>query len=147
MKIPRKFVNAAVALAFALSTGLAIAAESIAVFKSSTCGCCTKWIDHLRENGFEVRSTDTEAMNAVKARYGVPVEMRSCHTAEVGGYVIEGHVPASDIRRLLKERPKVAGLAAPGMPPGSPGMEGPNPEPYSVMSFTKDGKSAVFAKH
>lgn len=147
MRMTTRFIRAAVALALAMSAGHAIAAEPIAVFKSSTCGCCTQWIDHLRKSGFEVRSTDIETMNAVKARFGVPPEMRSCHTAVVDGYVIEGHVPASDIQRLLRERPKVAGLAAPGMPLGSPGMEGPRSEPYSVMSFTKDGTSAVFAKH
>lgn len=137
----------AAALAWAVSMGQTVAAETISVYKSSTCQCCEKWIEHLRKSGFEVRSTDTEKMNEVKGRFGVPMEMRSCHTAVVNGYVIEGHVPVSDIQRLLKERPKVAGLAAPGMPPGSPGMEGPTPEPYAVMSFAKDGTSALFAKH
>ena len=123
------------------------AAQEITVYKSPACVCCGKWIEHLRKNGFDVRTSDIAAIGSVKARYGVPMDMRSCHTAVVEGYVIEGHVPASDIRRLLKERPKIAGLAAPGMPVGAPGMEVGRAQPYSVMSFDKNGAGAVFAKH
>lgn len=147
MSFIKRFGVAVAALTMSLSVAHALAAEEITVFKSPTCGCCAKWIEHLRSNGYEVRVSNVEAMNAVKARFNVPAEVRSCHTAMVGGYVIEGHVPASDIQRLLKEKPKVAGLAAPGMPLGAPGMEGAKAEPYSVMSFTKDGASAVFARH
>ena len=147
MRLIRRFGGAVAALTMALSVAHAFAAEEITVFKSSTCGCCEKWIAHLRTNGYDVRVSNVEAMDAVKVRFNVPAEMSSCHTAVIAGYVIEGHVPASDIQRLLKEKPKVAGLAAPGMPPGAPGMEGPRTEPYSVMSFTKDGASAVYAKH
>ncbi len=147
MKPIRGMVVAVAALAFSLATAHVLAAEQVVVYKSPACGCCGQWVEHLRKSGFEVRVSSTEAMSAVKARFGVPAEMHSCHTALVGGYVIEGHVPASDIRRLLKDKPKVAGLAAPGMPLGSPGMEGPKSEPYSVMSFTKDGAGAVYATH
>lgn len=147
MRLNKRFGATVAALTLALSVAHAFAAEEITVFKSPTCGCCGKWIEHLRKNGYEVKVSNVEAMDAVKSRFNVPAEMRSCHTAVIGGYVIEGHVPASDIQRLLKEKPKVAGLAAPGMPPGAPGMEASRAEPYSVMSFTKDGASAVFAKH
>jgi hypothetical protein len=138
--------RAAVA-AFAAGVTLAgaAAAQEITVYKSPACGCCGKWIEHMRNNGFDVR--DIAAINSVKTRYGVPTDMRSCHTGVVEGYVIEGHVPASDIRRLLNERPKVAGLPAPGMPIGAPGMEVAKAQPYTVMSFEKDGATAVFAKH
>ena len=140
--------RAAIVLVAAASlAGPAFAGQEITVYKSPTCGCCGKWIEHLRMNGFDVRTNDIAAINSVKARYGVPMDMRSCHTAVVEGYVIEGHVPASDIRRLLRERPKVAGLAAPGMPVGAPGMEVGKAQPYSVMSFDKNGSGAVFAKH
>lgn len=130
------------------SLGLAWAAEQIVVFKSSSCQCCNKWIEHLRQSGFEVRASNIEAMGAVKARFGVPSKLRSCHTAEIGGYVIEGHVTAADVLRLLRERPKVTGLAVPGMPRGSPGMEGARKQPYPVVNFTRDdGASAIFANH
>lgn len=114
------------------------------VYKTSTCGCCSKWVDHLRQSGFEVKATDVADISAVKARHGVPVEAASCHTALVGGYVVEGHVPAASVRRLLRERPAVVGIAVPGMPIGSPGMEGPNPEPYDVVSFDKTGALKVY---
>src|SRR6188508_227244 len=107
----------------------------IDVYKSATCGCCAKWVDHLRAHGFTVTSTDMDDMDAVKTKYKVPPEAQSCHTAIVDGYVIEGHVPASDIQRLLKERPKVVGVAAPGMPAGSPGMDIPGSPPYDVVTF------------
>ena len=119
------------------------------VYKDPTCGCCSKWVDHLEENGFTVRTTDTRDLAAFKASHGVPSEVRSCHTALVDGYVVEGHVPAADVRRLLDERPAVAGLGVPGMPVGSPGMEvpGTTAQPYDVMAFEKDGSTHVFATH
>ena len=147
MSLSKRFGGAVAALAMSLPVAHAFAAEEITVFKSPACGCCAKWVEHLRKNGYEVRVSNIEAMSAVKGRFNVPAEMRSCHTAVIGGYVIEGHVPASDIQRLLKEKPRVVGLAVPGMPLGAPGMEGSRSEPYSVMSFTKEGASAVFAKH
>ncbi len=108
---------------------------SMVVFRDPTCGCCHKWVDHLTANGFAVSVNDAPSMKAVKKRLGVPVELASCHTAEIGGYVIEGHVPASAIKRLLAEKPEGRGLAVPGMPIGSPGMEGGTPEVYDVMLF------------
>lgn len=119
------------------------------VYKSATCGCCSKWVDHLRDAGFSARTTDTEDLASLKATHGVPRQVHSCHTALVDGYVIEGHVPAADIGRLLSERPDVAGLAVGGMPVGSPGMEmpGATPQPYNVMAFDQEGRTTVFQTH
>ena len=100
----------------------AVPSTPVTVYKSPTCGCCGKWVEHLGENGFEVETVDVNAMTSVKESLGVPQSMYSCHTAQVGGYVIEGHVPAADITRLLQQRPPIAGLAVPGMPIGSPGL-------------------------
>jgi hypothetical protein len=119
----------------------------ITVYKSPKCGCCGKWMTHLEENGFSVVAHDVDDMAPVKAENGVPQHLSSCHTARVEGYVIEGHVPASDIARLLEQRPRIAGLSVPGMPIGSPGMEGPNPEPYRVLSFDARGRFSVFSSH
>ena len=121
----------------------------ITVYKSSTCACCVKWVDHLRANRFDPTVHDREEMDPLKDELGIPQEVRSCHTAEVGGYLIEGHVPASDIRRLLAERPKLAGLAVPGMPTGTPGMAEPGAPPggYEVVAFHKTGGTLVFARH
>jgi hypothetical protein len=117
------------------------------VFKTATCGCCAKWVEHLRAQGFATTATDVTNLEAVKTQHRVPPAVRTCHTATVGRYVIEGHVPAADIKRLLKERPAIAGLAVPAMPIGSPGMEGPNPQPYDVLAFDKGGATRVFATH
>lgn len=119
----------------------------ITVYRDPNCGCCTKWIEHLIKHGFRVKDNKSGGMSEVKRGLGVPESMESCHTGVVNGYVIEGHVPAADIQRLLKEKPKVAGLAVPGMPMGSPGMEGPRTDRYDVLSFDKSGKTAVYAKH
>ncbi len=116
----------------------------ITVHKDPNCGCCSGWVDHLKLSGFEVNAIETTAVNRVKARLRVPNELVSCHTAEVGGYVVEGHVPAAAIERLLTERPKAQGLAVPGMPSGSPGMDG-EPEEYEVILFGPDGRS-VYGK-
>ena len=105
------------------------------------------WVSHLKDNGFTVRTTDVADINQVKAEHDVPGQVMSCHTALVDGYVIEGHVPAEDIERLLEERPDIAGLSVPGMPIGSPGMEGPNPKEFTVVSFDDDGELAVFSTH
>ena len=123
------------------------ALPAVHVYKTPTCGCCTKWIDHLRSNGFEVRSTELPNLDEVKAMNGVPRGLSSCHTAIVGSYVVEGHVPASDVIRLLREQPAVTGLAVPRMPIGSPGMEGPNPERYDVLAFGAGGGVTTFATH
>lgn len=119
------------------------------VYKTPTCGCCTKWVDHMSAAGFQVTVRDvTQAeLDSLKATHGVPPAMHSCHTGLVDGYVIEGHVPAREVLRFLKERPAVAGLAVPGMPLGSPGMEvqGVTPRPYTVLTFDREGQTRVFA--
>ncbi len=111
----------------------------ITVYKDPTCGCCNGWVEHLEHAGFKTVVQQEEDMTTVKKRLAVPDELASCHTAEVNGYVIEGHVPAEAIKRLITKKPKAHGLAVPGMPIGSPGMGGPNPEPYDVMLFGKSG--------
>ncbi len=119
----------------------------ITVYKSPTCGCCTKWVKHLEQNGFIVQALNSRDMSAVKRQMGITRDIQSCHTGEIDGYFIEGHVPASDIKRLLKEKPKAAGLTVPGMPMGSPGMEGHRKDAYSVLLISEDGKQQVFSKH
>jgi hypothetical protein len=122
-----------------LATGASAPSKSpIKVWKDPNCGCCTGWVEHLRSNGFVAAVTNSADMQAVKVRLGVPEELASCHTAEIAGYVIEGHVPAQAIRRLLTEKLAARGLAVPGMPIGSPGMEGGTPEVYEVILFGKD---------
>ncbi len=122
---------------------------SVTVYKTPTCGCCAKWVDHLRESGFEVKTTDLEDVTPMKEQLGVPSRLGSCHTAVVDGYVVEGHVPAEDVKRLIEEKPDVTGIAVPGMPIGSPGMEveGRPAERYEVYAFDKRGGLAVFAQH
>ncbi|MFO7993233.1 MAG: DUF411 domain-containing protein, partial [Marinobacter sp.] len=110
--------------------------KDIHVYKSPTCGCCTDWVDHLKDNGFKVEVTETNNLNPLKQDAGLPSSLASCHTAFIGDYVIEGHVPANDIHRLIAEAPKAKGLAVPGMPVGSPGMEmGDRKDPYQVLMF------------
>lgn len=116
------------------------------VYKSQWCGCCTQWVAHMREHGFAVEVEEMNDLSPIKARYGVTQELSSCHTAVVDGYVVEGHVPADLVKRLLRDRPEVVGLAVPGMPIGSPGMEGPNKEAYNVLTFDGEGKTAVYAR-
>jgi hypothetical protein len=149
----RRLITAAALLLVALTSFAAplqvasAQAQEVAVYKSPFCDCCGKWVQHLRQHGFTVAVHTTEDLDPVKAKYGVPADLVSCHTAVVEGYVVEGHVPASDIRRLLEERPKARGLAVPGMPAGSPGMEGAGREPYEVLLFDASGTTQVFAKH
>ena len=125
------------------------ALPKVTVYKTSSCGCCKLWVDHMKANGFDVQAMDVGSadVRAVSKAAGLKDEDTSCHTAKIGAYVVEGHVPADDIKRLLKEKPAIAGLSAPGMPQGSPGMEQGTKEPYDVIAFTKDGRSTVFAKH
>lgn len=144
----------AAVLGLALAAGVVSAGAqggpvSVTVYKSPTCGCCSQWIAHMRQNGFTVKSVDVEDIDSVKSAYGVPGPGASCHTALVKGYVLEGHVPASSVTRLLREKPKVVGLAVPGMPVGSPGMEVPGgqKEPFDVVSFDKAGKLTLYEKH
>ncbi len=117
----------------------------IVVHRSPTCGCCGKWVDHLKQNNFKVQEVITEDVQAVKDNYGVTKEMASCHTAIVDGYVVEGHVPASDIRTMLKNKPEITGIAVPGMPKGTPGMEMDGAkDAYQVLSFNKKNQYQVF---
>ena len=122
-------------------------AVEITVYKSPACECCNKWADHLRDAGFTVTAKNSSDMNSIKSATGVQPTLQSCHTALVEGYVVEGHVPASDIKRLLQERPAVSGLTVPGMPMGSPGMEGLYKDPYDVLTFDRNGETKVYARH
>jgi hypothetical protein len=133
----------------ALIAQRSVAPPVIEVYKTPTCGCCGKWVEHLRAEGFEVRVSDMDDLSAVKASNRIPENLQSCHTGKVGNYVVEGHVPAQDIRKLLAERPPVAGIAVPGMPIGSPGMEvqGVKPQAYDVIAFDSQGTRRVFASH
>lgn len=117
-----------------ISAGHALEGAPITVHKDPSCGCCSGWVTHLQNSGFVTKVIETPQVDVVKKRLGVPDELAACHTAEVAGYVIEGHVPASAVRRLLAEKPTARGLAVPGMPAGSPGMGGA-PEPYDVVMF------------
>ena len=146
---------AAVVFSAALLTTTTIVAQpslpTLEVFKSPTCGCCSKWVDHAREHGFSAKVTDLpeDALDALKTKHGIPRTAQSCHTTVVGSYVVEGHVPAAEVKRLLKERPVIRGLAVAGMPLGSPGMEvpGQKPQTYNVIAFDKAGAVKVFATY
>jgi hypothetical protein len=120
------------------------AQQTITVYKSEGCGCCEKWVEHLQKNGFTVKAHNVPDLAAYRAKSGIPESLAACHTARVGAYAIEGHVSAREIKRLLAERPKAKGLAVPGMPAGSPGMESDRPEPYDVLLVKPDGTTAVF---
>jgi hypothetical protein len=149
--------NAVIAVVVAAAAAFGIVAAQqqrpsaplLEVFKTPTCGCCSQWVEHMRSNGFTVRTTDLNDLSEIKRSRGVPDQVQSCHTGVVNGYVVEGHVPANDVHRLLKEKPAVAGIAVGGMPVGSPGMEVPGTkgQPFNVMSFDKSGAIRVFAKH
>lgn len=131
-----------------LMAGTAQAAQEITVYKSPTCGCCKKWVSYLEQQGYQVKTQDMQDMRFIKSMSGVKPQYASCHTAVIDGYVVEGHVPAEDIARLLKERPAVIGISAPGMPVGSPGMEqGARRDNYNVITLEKDGQTKVFAQH
>lgn len=144
--LTRRDVSAALAsITLGALSGVAVAAPGlpkVVVSKDPTCGCCGGWVEHLRGAGFSVEVIDTAEINRVKARLGVPADLHACHTAEVGGYVIEGHVPAAAIERVLRDKPQAKGLAVPGMPAGSPGMniEGTPPEEYTVFLYGTFGK-------
>ena len=140
------------AIAMVAATGVRPFAQKgpvVQVYKDATCGCCSLWVEHLRKAGFSANVSDVQDMTTVKDTYGVPRQARSCHTAVVNGYVVEGHVPAADVQRLVTGRPNIVGIAVPGMPIGSPGMEVANvkPQPYEVLAFDKAGQTTVFASH
>ena len=146
----RTFLSAVAGLSAVASvpTRAATAWPAVDVFKSPTCGCCTAWAWHLRRAGFPVAVVEAPDMAAVKARLGVPAALASCHTAEVEDYVLEGHVPADAVLRLLSARPQAAGLAVPGMPVGSPGMEvGSRRDPFDVLLVERNGRSSVYAHY
>ena len=150
----RRLLLGALALAVSAVPGLALAAAKktlVEVWKSPYCGCCKDWITHLENEGFAVKVNEVGDLDGARRQLGMPERYASCHTAKVGGYLIEGHVPAADIRRLLVEKPQAIGLAAPGMPVGSPGMDGPayggRRDPYQVLLVQRDGVHAVFATH
>lgn len=117
---------------------------TINVYKSASCGCCEAWVKHLQENGFTVIATDVDDPTVYRTKFGVPDALGACHTGIVAGYALEGHVPAADIKRLLTDKPKARGLAVPGMPLGSPGMEGPRADAYDVMLILPDGGHRVY---
>lgn len=126
-----------------------VALPRVLVHKSASCGCCALWVDHMRSAGFQVDVRNTDNVNPIKERVGVPLGKGSCHTAEVGGYFVEGHVPAEDVKRLLAQKPDAKGLAVPGMPAGSPGMELPDGrvQAYTVELVKRDGTTTAFAQH
>jgi hypothetical protein len=134
------FVLMAGAASLPITPPLAAEDQVITVHKDPNCGCCTGWISHLQAAGFSVRTMQTADLDAVKMRLGVPADLAACHTAQVAGYLVEGHVPAVALKRFLAEKPGAAGLAVPGMPVGSPGMEGANPQPYEVVLFGPTGR-------
>ncbi len=120
----------------------------VVVYKMANCSCCKLWVEHLRKSGFSVLVHDVRDLKPIRQRVGIPARLEACHTAEVGGYFVEGHVPAEDIKRLLRERPVAKGLTTPGMPAGSPGMEvSGKVKPYEVLLVAKDGRSSVFSRH
>lgn len=139
-------VIAAVAAAWVgVRTTVADSAEMV-VYKTPTCGCCSNWVAYLRDNGFDVSVVDVSNTQPARERFGVPRRLGSCHTARVGNYWVEGHVPADLIRRLLAEKPdNISGITVPGMPIGSPGMEGPNPVTYNILAYGPDGQVTVYA--
>ena len=158
----KKYKRYAVALVLgstAIATGTSLVASerlvqigdqqvpTITVYKSPQCGCCGRWIEHLINHGFSVTIENHNNLSAVKNKLGIPNNLRSCHSAKIGEYVVEGHVPAEDILRLLRDKPGVTGIAVPGMPIGSPGMEGAVNQPYNVYSFDEKGSNTVFSKH
>ena len=122
------------------------AVDTVVVYKTPTCGCCSQWVEHMRENGFIVVAHDLENLEPIKRQLGVPAGRVACHTARVGGYTLEGHVPADLVRRMLEESPRFKGLIVPGKPMGAPGMEGPRSEPYQVLSYDDAGTVEVYAE-
>ncbi|MFC4353063.1 DUF411 domain-containing protein [Fodinicurvata halophila] len=147
-RIPVLFLAGSLLLALLQLSLPTLASEKLEVYKSPYCNCCEAWVRHMREAGFAVEVHDVEDLAPIKQSHGITPDLASCHTAVLGDYVIEGHVPAEDVARLLEAAPQAKGLAVPGMPLGSPGMEqGNRSQPYDVIVFTETGKQAVFARH
>ena len=149
MKIQIKCYSIVLVMVFSFAINSAFSAEpTITVWKSASCGCCQRWVDYLQDDGFEVTTHNVDDVVSIKQKLGITnSELYSCHTAKVGGYLIEGHVPASDIRRLLDERPTLIGLAAPGMPQMSPGMLSIEPKGYDVLQFNTKQETSVFSSY
>jgi hypothetical protein len=143
----RTLIALTLGLLFVMTSAISAAGPNVDVVKTPTCGCCSKWVDHLKANGFTVTVRNVASTAEYRRLNGGPDALASCHTASVGGYIVEGHVPAADIHRLLKEKPKAAGIAVPGMPMGSPGMEGSRKDTYSTLLFQRDGRTSVFQRH
>lgn len=141
------FRQAGLAVLLSLPLAASAAQPVIEVYKTEYCGCCKEWIKHLEANGFTVKAKDVANPGDYREKFGIPAQYASCHTGHVGGYAVEGHVPASDIKRLLAEKPKARGLAVPGMPMGSPGMEGSRKDAYDVLLVKDGGKSSVYQRH
>lgn len=151
----KKYLFSLIATLSVLSIGLIYFFQStntnandseIVVYQSKSCGCCKKWVSHLKNNGFNVRSEFMDDVTDVKLKMNLPMKLASCHTAVVNGYIVEGHVPANAIKKLISEKPSIKGIAVPGMPMGSPGMEGGYSEAYDVIAFGSDGDEKVFMK-
>ncbi len=149
MKTQIKCYSIVLVMVFSVAINSALSAEpTITVWKSASCGCCQRWVDYLQDDGFEVIAHNVDDVVSIKQKLGISdPALYSCHTAKVGGYVIEGHVPASDIRRLLNERPKLMGLTAPGMPQMSPGMFSIEPKGYDVVQFNAKQETGVFSSY
>ncbi len=148
MVVRRRMLTMLAAAPLALVSMRALsAAPAVSMFKLTGCGCCDLWAEHLRKSGFAVSVRAVPDLTPVRVKYGIPNIFGTCHTALVEGYAIEGHVPAADIQRLLRSKLKVAGLAVPGMPAGSPGMEGPRGEPYDVLTFDRNGATQIYARY
>jgi hypothetical protein len=145
MKTRHSLAAAALVAILAGPAGAWSAQPAMTVYKTPNCGCCIKWVEHLRAAGLTVETKDAGNLDALRKELGVPRKLAGCHTATVGGYVVEGHVPAEQVLRLLKDKPDLAGISVPGMPIGSPGMEGPGGKPYQVLSWRKDGTIEVIS--
>lgn len=150
--MPYRILNSSIGAVAALCFGFAVAAseQTMEVWKSATCGCCAAWIAHIEQNGFSAKAQDVAPgqLARIKADAGLSPDLQSCHTAKIGGYIVEGHVPAPDIRRLLAEKPDAIGLTVPGMPIGSPGMEaGGERETYEVLLVRRDGRTEIFSRY
>lgn len=137
-----------IALAIAgSSAAIAAPMPTVDVYKSPSCGCCGKWVDHMKQAGFKVQIHEMQDPSTMRAKAGIPDSYGSCHTAMVGGYTVEGHVPPADVQRLLRERPAAIGLSAPGMPASAPGMDMPGKTAFQTLLITKNGSSKIFAQH
>jgi hypothetical protein len=158
MKSKTKFLSSLFTLAsFALAIALVLfnpskinadtALPVVTVYKSPTCGCCSKWVSHLESNGFVVNAINKNDLGPIKRELGIEPQFQSCHTAKIGNYVVEGHVPAADIKKMLTEKPDIDGLAVPRMPMGSPGMEGPRKDNYNVLAIKKGASPTVYNSH